>query len=118
MPDLFLEIKGLVVSFTSEALEHANEAVEQPLNDLIAHLKELGCTVSEIIHTTVNSLTQKIMEKTFLSMNLQLLRGLCNGFSYGDIGLESMFRQLLVQWMNSLQLTAVFPVVPSSPTHA
>ena len=117
MPDIIFEIKGMFPSFASEALEHANEAVEQSLNGLIVRLQESGCTLSEIIHSTVNSVTQKIADASFLSMNLQLLRGLCNGFSYGDVGLDSTFRQLLVQWMNSLQMATSLPVVPFSPVH-
>ena len=46
MPDIIFEIKGMVTSFASEALEHANEAVEQSLNGLIVRLQESGCTLS------------------------------------------------------------------------
>lgn len=110
-------MKERVISFASEALEHANEAVEQSLNGLMARLKEMGCTISEIIHLTIDRVTQKTSDASFLTMDLQLLRGLCNGFSYGDIGLSTTFQQLLVQWMSSLQSTAVFPVILPSPVH-
>ena len=117
MPDIFLEIKGLVLSFVSEALTHANEAVEQSLNTLMTHLQRLGCTVMEIVHTTVSDLTEMNADAPFLSMDLQLLRGMCNAFSYGDVALDPVFRHLLSQWMGSLQSATLFPVDSPSPAH-